>query len=505
MKKLKLNMLVAFLCNVFYIISGIVAQRFILHSYGSEINGLTGSVMQFLSYFTLLEAGLGTASIQALYRPLATGDTHSIEGILSATSRQYKKIGSMFLLLTVILSAAMPFISHSSLDAGLVFVLTLLMGGASAVNYLFIGRYQVLLRADRKVYILNLLDSILGTLFTIIRIIMINQGYGIVSVQAVALLSPLFRILILRIYFRLYYSHISYRAEPDFAAIGKRKYVLVHQIVGMISNNTPVTILTLFASLSQVSVYTVYNLIYSNINSILSSTFSTAVEPSFGKLMGEHSADLNKYYKYYELLFTFFLSWLLSAALVMTVPFVKIYTEGVTGADYVDPVLALLFMISIYVSMIRVPAIMMVNVSGAFRETQKGAILEAIINIAVSIPAFILIGMRGLLLGTCVSIAYRMWDVQQYIYRNVLKIKLSYWFRLLFVNVGAMAAYIFLIEKIHVIHYDSWVQWLISGVLCAVLGLIFYTVVAFVFYPQESQKVGRSIADKFMRKKNTRE
>ena len=74
----------------------------------------------------------------------------------------------------------MPFISNSTLSHGLVFIITMLMGGSNVLNYLFIGRYQVILSADRKTYIIHTLDAMLGIGFNIIRIIMINCGATIV-------------------------------------------------------------------------------------------------------------------------------------------------------------------------------------------------------------------------------------------------------------------------------------------------------------------------------------
>ena len=126
MKKLRLNMIFGFITRVAVILTGIIAQRFVLKSFGSEINGLTSSVTQFLTYFALLEAGLADASVQALYKPLASKDKNKVEGILSATSIQYRRIGITSLVLVLLLAAIMPKISHSSLNEGVVFLITFL-------------------------------------------------------------------------------------------------------------------------------------------------------------------------------------------------------------------------------------------------------------------------------------------------------------------------------------------------------------------------------------------
>jgi O-antigen/teichoic acid export membrane protein len=474
MKKLTRNIFVAIITKLLLIISGVVAQRFILYSFGSDINGLTSSVTQFLSYFTLLEAGLGLASIQALYKPLADNDDNQISRILSATSIQYRKIGIIFLGLTVLLSILMPVITHSDLEPALIFGITMLMGLSNVLNYFFIGRYQALLNADRKVYIIHTLDAVLGIAFSVIRILLINWGYSIIVVQIAALFSPIVRILVLRIYVRRYYKNISYKAKPDNSAIGKRKYVLVHQIVGMVTNHTDVTILTILSTLSQVSVYSVYNLIYGNISALISTTFSTAAQASFGRLVGKNDPRLHEYYDMYESLFTTAIFGFLTVVLALTVPFVHLYTRGVEGVNYEDKVLAALFMISILFSTVRIPAIIMVNAAGTFKETQRGAVIEAIINIVISIPAFLMIGMRGLLIGTCVAMAYRAIDIQIFTYREIFHIGMKNWIILIIENSALMVGCLLLFKYVSPISISGWGSWVLAGVVFSFIACLIF-------------------------------
>lgn len=474
MKKLARNIVVAMITKLLLIISGVVAQRYILYSFGSDLNGLTSSVTQFLSYFTLLEAGLGLASIQALYKPLAENDNNTVSRILSATSAQYRKIGIIFFALTVALSFLMPLIAKTDLQPSLIFGITMLMGMGSVLNYMFIGRYQALLNADRKVYIIHMLDASLGITFSVIRILLANAGYSIIIVQTAALLSPVVRLLFLHIYVRRNYRNISYRAEPDNSAIGKRKYVLVHQIVGMVTNHTDVTILTLMSTLRHVSVYTVYNLIYANISQLLSTTFSSAVQASFGRLVGKKDPRLFEYYDLYESLFTTAAFGFLTVVLAMTIPFVRLYTRGVEDVDYLDDILAALFMISILFSIIRIPAIIMVNAVGAFQETQRGAVIEAVINIVISIPAFLGIGMRGLLIGTCAAMAYRAIDIQIFIYRKVFCIGMQNWILLISGNGILMLGCLFAFKKFSIVEISGWGTWVLSGVCFSLIAVLVF-------------------------------
>lgn len=482
MKALMKNVVVATMTKILLIISSVVAQRFILKSFGSEINGLTSSVSQFLLYFTILESGLGLASIQALYKPLADKDSQKIDGILSATSIQYRRVGILFLLFSVGLAVVMPFISSSSIPNFTVAVITLLMSLATVINYLFIGKYQVLLNADKKVYIIHTLDAVLGIGFSIVRIVMINLGYSIIAVQTTALLSPIVRMVVLRLYVHYHYSYLTWKATPDTKAIGKRKFVLVHQLFGMITLHAPATIITVMSTLSQVSVYSVYNLIYNNINNLVSMAFSTAVAASLGNVYESQRERFDKFYHLYELVFYCILFCGMSVVFVMTIPFVRLYTAGVQGVEYEDFILALLFLIFILFSSVRLPAITLVNASGFFEETRNGAVIEAVLSVAVAAPCFYFFGLRGLMIGSCIAVFYRMLDIQIFVYKKILRKELWSWIKKISVFGLMMAAYIIFFEFVLPINASGWIEWMMWSAICGVCSLGYFFIGSLVLY-----------------------
>lgn len=485
MKSLMKNVVVATVTKILLIISSVVAQRFILKSFGSEINGLTSSVSQFLLYFTILESGLGLASIQALYKPLAEKDSKKIDGILSATSVQYRRVGILFLLLSVGLAVAMPFISSSSLSSFTVAAITLLMSLATVINYLFIGKYQVLLNADKKVYVIHTLDAVLGIGFSVVRIVMINLGCSIITVQMVALLSPVIRALVLHMYVHYHYSYLTWKAKPDTQAIGKRKFVLIHQLFGMITLHAPATIITVMSTLSQVSVYSVYNLIYNNINNLVSMAFSTAVAASLGNVYESQRERFDKFYHLYELVFYCILFCGMSTVFVMTIPFVCLYTAGVQGVEYKDVILALLFLLFTLFSSVRLPAITLVNASGFFEETKNGAVIEAVLSVAVAAPCFYFFGLRGLMIGSCAAVFYRMLDIQIFVYKKILRKDFWCWIKKIAAYGLLSATYIIFFEIVWQIKASGWIEWVICGGVCGVVSVLWFFVGSLLLYRQD--------------------
>ena len=71
-RKSFLNITIGIGSQILAIALGIVIPRLFLKSFGSEMNGFLNSITQIFAYFSLLEAGVGAATLQALYGPLAS-------------------------------------------------------------------------------------------------------------------------------------------------------------------------------------------------------------------------------------------------------------------------------------------------------------------------------------------------------------------------------------------------------------------------------------------------
>ena len=94
-------------------------------------------------------------------------------------------------------------------------------------------------------------------------------------------------------------------------------------------------------------------------------------------------------------------------------PFMKLYTEGVTDADYLLPFLPLLFVTYKLLVCGRAACGGLISYAGHFKQTQIHSIIETSINLFVSIGAVILfehlwgLGIYGVLVGTIAALLFR--------------------------------------------------------------------------------------------------
>ena len=476
MKSISKNMIVTVLSRIVTLITGLIVQQRILVVYGSSLNGLTSSISQVMSYLVILEAGLGTASIQAMYGPLARKEWGKISGIITATGREYKKISISFFSLLVLASCLIPLAVQGQVEFAVAGLLTLITGGSYVISYILGGKYKALLIADRKMYILHMWDMFSVIMSCILRVGALALGQGIIIVQAINLGCVFIKNAGYIYYVKRKYNEINYQEKPDMFAIRKRWNVLVHSLAGLVVNHTDIMILTLFADLRIVSVYGVYNLVFSQLSSTIQSTFMSATQANFGHIYNKDKKSFEIAYGIYETGLTVLIFLVTTIALIMILPFVSIYTKEVTDITYIDSYLPILFALILLMNQIRIPSIMTINVTGAYKETQVGAIIEAAINLSVSLVLFFCtsLGLYGLLIGTVCSYVYRTTDVILFNYKYLLERKIVKYLRTVAVNVMLMVMLYIVFDIIWPVNTVNFLVWFLKASVISIICICTY-------------------------------
>ena len=402
-KKAKMNIFYSLLQQFVALLCGFVVPRLLLGAFGSEAYGATSSIANFLSYITLLEGGIGGVARAALYRPLAENNTYEISAVVSEIKRFFRIIAYAFIGYVIILACSFKSISGLECFDWITSALLVVIISFSTFAQYFIGiSNAVLLQADQRSYITQILSIFTTILNTVFIVILIRINCSILTVKLVSSCIFVMKPIVMWIIVKKQYSLVS--VEERHKELLNQKWTgLGQHIAYFLHSNTDIAVLTIFSDLTSVAIYSVYNMVVFHIQSIASS-FSSGMEALFGDMLakGEHE-ELERTFRYYETLISVITIFLFSVTAVLIVPFVNIYTEGIKDANYYHPSFAFVLTIASVLYCLRMPYHSMIIAAGHFKQTRWAAYGEAAINIGLSIILVVNFGLIGVAIGTVVA------------------------------------------------------------------------------------------------------
>ena len=289
-RKAIINMLSSMVYQFVAIICGLILPRLILSHFGSGYNGLTSSISQFISCVALMKAGLFGVTRSALYKPLAEKDEVRVSAIVNTTEMFMRKIAIIFAVCLILFSMVYPFAVKEEYDYWFTVSLFLIIGISTFFQYYFGMTYSILLEADQRQYVVSCLQTVTIILNTLVAAVLINMGFGIRAVKAVsAIVFSIFPILQM-LYARRHFQ-IDKSIPKDNRLIEQRWAAFAQEVAFFVHNNTDVIILTFFADMKTISVYTVYNYVISNLLRILETSI-IGFGAAFGNMLAKGEQKL---------------------------------------------------------------------------------------------------------------------------------------------------------------------------------------------------------------------
>lgn len=392
--------------QIISIISALIVPRLILSTFGSNVNGLVSSILQFLNYIALVEGGITGVVAANLYQPLVSGDNCKLSSVMSTAKNFYRKIALIFIVYSVVVGFIYPVVVNTGYDNLYVFALTLVLSIGLMLEYMFSLTYKTLLNADKKVYYVSVSSSVLTVLNIILVIIVVNYFPDIILLKLGNALLFALKPLIYGYYIKRHYN-IDWNTTKDDNLIKQRWNGFAINLAFFIHTSTDITLLTLFTDLKTVSVYSVYSLILSKISVILHS-ITSGIEPTIGQAFAKKDeTELNQKMDLYEFIVLFSVALLFTLTGLLITPFVMIYTNGIIDTNYYQPIFGAVLVLSEAAYLLRAPHVSLAYSANKFKEVTIPAYIEALINILVSVFLIKRIGLIGIALGTLAGMVYR--------------------------------------------------------------------------------------------------
>ncbi|MBQ7833687.1 MAG: polysaccharide biosynthesis protein [Lachnospiraceae bacterium] len=481
LQKAKINIVVRFLYQVIAIAMGLFIPRLAMIGYGSDVNGLLSSALQFVAYLTIFEAGIQAVAMKSLYKTVGNNDCEGTNAILAAVNKNYKKTGFYYLIGLLILSLIYPlFIKQSGVNYITAFFVVFFSGLSNVVLFFWQGKYRILLQVEGKQYFISFLDIIANITNHVVKIVLLYLNVNVAIVIFGSFLVSLIPACAIMRHIKRKYHWLDLNVKPNFSVLAQSKDAIVHQVSWLIFTSTDTLILTLFCDLKVVSVYSIYNMINSYMLTFSKIPFES-ISFRLGQLYNNDKGRFKKYINCVELFTASICFILFTVTLCLMTSFVGLYTSGVNDINYVDSKLAILFVIMQLLTYMRTPMLNVISYAGHFKQTLLPTIIETVINITVSIVGVIFLGIYGVLLGTIAALIYRTADVILYSNRKLLNRSSKRTFSYYIVGFILIFGIYILFNNLDIV-IDNFFKFAVAGtVLTVVVTLIFILTIAALF------------------------
>ena len=464
------------ICQIANLAVSIVIPPLLIGTYGSVINGLITTIKQIISYTSLVGAGISDSTIVSLYRPLRKKDNNSVSKIYKAVGKSFNKAGLIFSSISVILAFLLPFIKNDGLPYFFITLMVLILSLSGASEFFFTGKFRALLTADQKVYVVNLAQTIGAVVGAILTIIFIKLKTEILIVQLIATIAYVLRIIIMFNFVKKNYTFIDKTVEPDYSAISRRQAATVHQVTALIIFGSQSLFIAYFCGFAEASVYSVYNLIFAGLNTLLV-TISSAVLGSMGNLIAEGVDEKVKdVYDLYEFGYNIIGFSCYATAVIMIVPFLTLYVGNITDVQYIRTELVVLFVTMGMSNCIRTPGVTMIVAKGHYKETQYRALIEMTICLIGQMLLVKQYGIVGVLIATTVAYCYRTVDIILYSHKWIMFDSPKKSLIRAITNIFALVI-VFLVNNVVEVTASGYLSWAVKSMIVLCITLFLFGVI----------------------------
>lgn len=497
-KNAMLNILFSLILQIVIFAKGLILPRIIIPAYGSDVNGLISSITQFLTYISLLEAGVGSIFRASLYKPLSKGDMDDVSGIINEQKRFYRKIGIIFVFYVVALCACYPFIAKTAISKPYIISLILILSVSTFAEYFISLPYSSLLSADQKIrvsYIVSIIYTVVNV-FVALFWVSIKADIRLIylSMCIIGLLRPLFYVLYVKKHYKL-----DKKAKLNKTALNQRWNGMVHHFAYYIHTNTAAAILTIFVGTAMVSVYNVYGAIIFGMEKVITS-ISTGVAAGIGNLIeSKDQEQINRTVNQFELVQGGLATVLYTITGLLLIPFIKIYTVDMTDMNYIQPTFGYILIIAEAIYCFRCIYSTVSTNANKFKETQLGAILECVVNLGISLVLVIAfkMGLLGVAIGTVLGMLTRYIFEVMFLSKNVLYRSPLKAVKMFIVSFSATIISIILCHLI--MDYNSintFGLWVLYGVITAIIVGTISLILYVIFYKDTIKLIVKRIRRK---------
>ena len=397
---------------LFYVLSLFLAffsRKIFLDCLGAEFIGLTGILMNIMSFLSVAELGIGTSIVYFLYKPLQEDNHEKINEVMSMLAYLYRCIGGIIGICGILVSLFFPWwFGHLTTGLPLVYFAFFSFLTTTVSAYVF-NYKQLLVSANQKQYLVNAYFQTIAIVQSITQILLAWYYRNLWLWIIVGLVFTIIGIIVFNIRIRQLYPWLDINLKkgrenlkhyPE--VLKKTRQIFVQKIKDFILYRSDEILVGMFVSVVQVAFYGNYTIITSKLN-FLVNILSDGINAGVGNLVAEGN-EKNIMKVFWELTAVRFL--IVGIVVFGLLLFIQPFVSCWFGHQYrLSDLIMYLLTFNIFIYLSRGVVENYIAAHGLYSDVWV-AWTELGLNIAITLCLAPLYGIVGILLGKIISVFF---------------------------------------------------------------------------------------------------
>lgn len=397
---------------LFYVLSLFLAffsRKIFLDCLGAEFIGLTGMLMNIMSFLSVAELGIGTSIVYFLYKPLQEDNHEKINEVMSMLAYLYRCIGGIIGVCGILVSLFFPWwFGHLTTGLPLAYFAFFSFLATTVSAYVF-NYKQLLVSANQKQYLVNAYFQTIAIVQSITQILLAWYYRNLWLWIVVGLVFTIIGIIVFNIRIRQLYPWLDINLRkgrenlknyPE--VLKKTRQIFVQKIKDFILYRSDEILVGMFVSVVQVAFYGNYTIITSKLN-FLVNILSDGINAGVGNLVAEGN-ERNIMKVFWELTAVRFL--IVGIVVFGLLLFIQPFVSCWFGHQYrLSDLIVYLLTFNIFIYLSRGVVENYIAAHGLYSDVWV-AWTELGLNIAITLCLAPLYGIVGILLGKIISVFF---------------------------------------------------------------------------------------------------
>ena len=483
-KRSLLNVVLGVFFKILFLIATLLSRRFLTRYIGNDANGVVSLFTSVIGILSIAELGVGTAISFSMYKPIVENDNVKVNALYNLYKKMYAIIGLIVLGAGLAITPFIPFMAKDYYLSENIYILFLIQLVCVFISYYYAANLSLI-----NAYKNNYITTTVTTLAQIFKCLVQMLVLYLTKSFYFFLLSGLFQEFIQFAFFGFYTSK-KYKPiivgknkldELEKKEVNKNiKAVFFHKVGGLVVNSIDSLIISVVLGVSILGIYSNYIVLINAILTIVTMLFTQLVS-----VIGHsyYKVDKQKFKRYF--MFFYFFNWFVASFVFLGFyACSSIFIENFFGEGLIfDNNIVLIITINYFIQFMEQTVRLFKDSTGLFYYDRYKCLIEAAINLILSIAFVFWLGVIGVIVATIITNLLICHIVEPLVlYKHVFEEKPTKYYVINYIFILIFVGLLFVYSSIWNIKYDNFMlQFFMNGIVGTSLSLVTATPLGYYY------------------------